>query len=196
MAEQAREREREAETEAARTRLYEPALYTYVIDELDRAMHGRVVIRHKERFWDMHRQANSMRYLSPHEPELKDTATHQWEVFLQVFPDRSGKHRHQGGLVIFILEGKGHTIIDGVRHDWKAGDLTMLPLVPGGVEHQHFNHDTEKPAKWIAFVYWPYKDYAGSQNTQLENSPLYDKWMERLAEREKQFGPVGKGAKK
>ena len=55
----------------------------------------------------MHRQANSKRYLSPLEPELEDTATHDWEVFLQIFPERSGRHRHQGGLVIFILEGEG-----------------------------------------------------------------------------------------
>lgn len=198
MADKTRVRERETEAEEANTRLYEPKLYEYVIDELGRSMHGRIIVHAKERMWDMHRQANSKRYLSPHEPELADTATHQWEVFLQIFPERSGKHRHQGGLVIFILEGEGHTIIDGVRHDWKAGDLTMLPLVPGGVEHQHFNHHPEKPCKWIAFSYWPYKDYAGSQNTQLENSPLYDKWMARLAEREAQFQAANskKGAKK
>jgi hypothetical protein len=187
MSDQVRTREIETGTEAENVRLYEPKLYEHTLDELDRAAHGQIVIKAKDRPWDMHRQANSKRYLSPLEPELKHTATQQWEVFLQVFPERSGKHRHQGGLVIYILEGEGHTIIDGVRHDWKAGDLTMLPLTPGGVEHQHFNHNPEKPAKWIAFVYWPYKYYAGSQTTQIENSPLYDRWMAREAERQKQF---------
>jgi len=96
MGDKTRQREREAEATTADTRLYEPKLYEYVIDELDRAMHGRIIIHAKERLWDVHRQANSKRYLSPHEPDLDDTATHQWEVFLQIFPDRSGKHRHQG----------------------------------------------------------------------------------------------------
>jgi quercetin dioxygenase-like cupin family protein len=187
MAERTRMRERETESEPSDTRLYEPKAYEYALDELDRAAHGKIVIKAKDRPWDMHRQANSKRYLSVHEPELKNTASHQWEVFLQAFTERSGKHRHQGGLVIFILEGSGYSIIDGVRHDWKAGDLTMLPLVPGGTEHQHFNGDPDRPVKWIAFIYHPFKDYAGSEMTQLENSPLYDKWMARLAEREQSF---------
>ncbi len=197
MAEQTRTRVRDAEAEDANTRLYEPKIYDYAIEEMDRAAHGRIVVKATERFWDMHRQANSKRYLSPLEPELKDTAVHDWEVFLQVFPERSGRHRHQGGLVIFVLEGVGHTIIDGVRHDWEAGDLMLLRMTPGGVEHQHFNHDPKKPAKWIALMYWPFFNYGGSEITQLETSPLYDAWMAKLAEREQAFsGPQkGKGKK-
>jgi len=87
--------------------------------------------------------------------------------------------------VIFILEGKGHTIIDGVRHDWEAGDLMLLKMTPGGVEHQHFNDDPERPAKWMALIYWPFFDVGGSEITQLENSPLYDAYMAKLADRER-----------
>jgi hypothetical protein len=103
VAEQSRTREREAEAEEANTRLYEPMIYDYAVKELDRAAHGRIVVKARDRKWDMHRQANSKRYLSPLEPELQDTAVSDWECFLQVFPERSGRHRHQGGLVIFIL---------------------------------------------------------------------------------------------
>ena len=44
---------------------------------------------------------------------------------------RSGKHRHQGGLVIYVLEGKGYSIVDGERKDWEKGDLVLLPMKPG-----------------------------------------------------------------
>jgi hypothetical protein len=193
VAEQSRTRERESEAEEANTRLYEPQIYDYAVKELDRAAHGRIVVKARDRKWDMHRQANSKRYLSPLEPDLQDTATQDWECFLQVFPERSGRHRHQGGLVIFILEGKGHTIIDQTRYEWEAGDLMLLKMRRGGVEHQHFNHDPEKPAKWIALMYWPFYDYGGSEITQLENSPLFDKWMAKVAEREAGFsGGSGK----
>jgi hypothetical protein len=190
MADRTRTRDRDADAESADTRLYEPKVYDYAVAALDRAAHGRIVVKAAERKWDMHRQANSKRYLSPLEPDLQDTASQDWEVFLQVFPEKSGKHRHQGGLVIFVLEGNGHTIIDATRYDWEAGDLMLLKMRPGGVEHQHFNHDPEKPAKWIALMYWPFYDYGGSEITQLENSPLFDKWMAKVAEREAAFaGP-------
>lgn len=184
MAEQTRARERETEADQENTRLYEPKDFQRAADDLVRAQVGRIVVRAKERPWDLFRQAKARRYLSPFEPELEDTARLEWDVFLQVFADRSGKHRHQGGLVIFILEGTGHSVIDDVRYDWEAGDLMLLKLTPGGVDHQHFNHDPEQPAKWIAMVYWPYFDYAGSEMTQLENSPLYDAYMAKLAERQ------------
>ena len=164
--------------------------------EMDRAASGRVVIKADDRMWDMHRQANSRHYLSPYEPELQDTATQWWEVFLQIVPERSGKHQHQGGLIIFILEGSGHTMMDGERYDWKAGDLVLLHMKPDGIVHQHFNHDPEKPAKWIAFAYMPFFDYGGSEFTQIENSPLYDKWMARVAEREAALGLGAKKSKK
>ena len=68
----------------------------------------------------------------------------------------SGKHRHQGGLLIYVLEGKGYSIVNGERKDWQKGDLVLLPMVPGGVEHQHFNVEPEKgAARWIAFINMP-----------------------------------------
>jgi len=171
MANKTRVRERDPEAEASDTRLYEPKQYEYVVEELDRAAHGRIVVHAVDRPWDGHRQGIAKRYLSPHEPELRDTATHQWEVSLQRASKRSGEHRHQGGPVMFVLEGVGHSVIDGVRHDWEAGDLVMLPLAAGGIEHQHFNHDPEHPAKWIAVAYRPFAKNAGSEITELEPSP-------------------------
>jgi hypothetical protein len=183
LAEFTRTREAEPEPQPGTTRLYEPQVYEYAIGVRERQRNGRVVVRDQDRPWDMHRQANSKRFLSPLEPELQDTITQDWEVFVNSFSERSGKHRHQGGVVIFVLEGKGYTIVDGERHDWEAGDLLLLPMKPGGVEHQHFCSDPSNPVKWIAFLYWPFIYFGGMELTQLESSPQYERYMAELQAR-------------
>ena len=65
-----------------------------------------------------------------------DTALHDWWVFMQDIRVHSGAHTHPGGLIIYVLEGAVHTVVDGVRHEWKEGDLLLLPIKPGGVEHR------------------------------------------------------------
>jgi hypothetical protein len=170
---------RSPEPEPSDIRLYEPKIYDHSFAVHDRMQDGRVVVRNSDRLWDMHRQANSKRYMSPLEPDLADTCLQNWEIFRQVFPDRSGRHRHKGGLVIFILNGRGYSVYDGERHDWEAGDLLLLPMTPGGIEHQHFNLDPDDPAEWIAFIYWPFFDHGGCEITQLESSPLYEAYLQR-----------------
>jgi len=87
--------------------------------------------------------------------------------------ERSGKHRHQGGLVIYVIIGKGYSVVDGERVDWQAGDLLLLPIKPGGVEHQHFNLQPGQDCRWIAFSYMPFFDHVASEFTQTELSPLF-----------------------
>ncbi len=48
---------------------------------------------------------------------------------------KSGNHRHYAEALFFILEGKGHEVHDGQRHDWEEGDLM---IVPPYCVHQHF----------------------------------------------------------
>ena len=96
-----------------------------------------------------------------------------WNIFVQDIKVHSGKHRHQGGLVIYILEGEGWSEVDGERHDWEAGDLLLLPIKPGGVEHQHFNTDPDTPCRWLAFIHWPTLDHLASPAEQLEDSPTW-----------------------
>ena len=185
--ERTRHVERSTEAEAVNERLRHPKTFDYVDAELERATHGQVVVRAKDRPWDVHRQAVIRYYLSPHEPELQHTANQEWDVFLQRLPDRSGKHRHQGGIIIFVVEGSGWSVLEGKRTDWEAGDLLFVPMNPGRVEHQHFNADPTKPASWIAFLYWPFFMHAGSEITQVENSPVFEAWMAKQAERDAAF---------
>jgi len=37
-------------------------------------------------------------------------------------------HRHTVEAVIYILQGKGHSVIDGIKYPWEAGDLICVPV--------------------------------------------------------------------
>jgi hypothetical protein len=153
---------------------YEQAIEQLVKDR-ERSFTGKVVVHGKDVPWQMARQAHYKMYLWPscYSHEQVETALDDWVVFVQNIKTHSGKHRHQGGLVIYILEGEGYTIVDGERHDWEAGDLLLLPVKPGGVEHQHFNRYNDKPAKWIAFISPALFEWGATEMVQIENHPDY-----------------------
>ena len=74
-----------------------------------------------------------------------------WAVFEHLIKNQSGRHRHQGGIIIYVLEGHGRTETDDVILEWKAGDLLLLPIKPKGSSHQHWNLDPSKGCRWVAF---------------------------------------------
>lgn len=147
------------ERERERVTTYDEAL------ERDRqsrgtAAAGKVVIHADERPWQITRQGKLKYFLMP---MYTDTVTGNWRVFAQEIHTHSGKHVHQGGLAIFILDGSGYTVMDGVRYDWQTNDLLLLPVQPGGIEHQHFNDDASKPVLWLATIYEPYRSAVASE---------------------------------
>ena len=85
-------------------------------------------------------------------PDITDTVLSTLMFLVQEIPpgSRSGVLKFQGGQVMFILEGKGHTLIDGVKYSWEARDVVSLPLKRDGIVVQHFNDDLDKPARFIA----------------------------------------------
>ena len=107
------------------------------------------VVRESELPLEVSRQGLMRWYLHP---SIKDTAISSYMFFQQEIPpgSRSGRLKFQGNQVMVILEGKGYTMIDGVKYPWKAGDLVSLPLRADGIIVQHFNTDPDKPAKFIA----------------------------------------------
>lgn len=140
--------------------------------DVARRNEGPVVVRRSDRELFQARQGKLLFYLCPN--NHRETALQAWRVFIQEIRTCSGKHRHAGGLTIFVLEGHGYTIVDGERWDWKKGDLVLLPMKVGGVEHQHFNlGPPEKPAVWIAMINMAIHDYLASDLEQIENSPDY-----------------------
>jgi hypothetical protein len=141
--------------------------------ERERSHTGEVVLKGRTRPFKLSRQGFVRHFLKPsrYTGEPVETALDSWIVFVQEVRNHSGKHRHQGGLVIYIIEGEGHSIVEGERLDWKTGDLLLLPLKPGGVEHQHFNKYPDKPVKWIAFIHTQIYEWCASEMVQIEKHP-------------------------
>jgi len=147
-----------------RTHPYEMMFQTFM-HRRHAAETGQVVIKGADLPWRQSRQGKSKYYLHI---EADDVAMRDWMVFRKEIFTESGAHTHQGGLVIYVLRGEGYSIFDGERLDWKVGDLLVLPVKPGGVEHQHFNTDPTGSSEWIAFVFLPFLHATGSMLTQVK----------------------------
>lgn len=77
-------------------------------------------------------------YLHPQLTEPNTRAIYFCE--LEIPPgSRSGKIRHQGGIVHFVVEGEGYTDLDGDIHAWERRDVIGLPPRPHGLVFQHVN---------------------------------------------------------
>ncbi|MDP2661142.1 MAG: cupin domain-containing protein [Dehalococcoidia bacterium] len=162
-----REKLRTRETEAQPRNDYE-AMYALYTEHRNRAGSGRVVVRGSEQPWQQARQGLIKYFLSY---VTHDAAVRHWALFLHDIRTHSGKHRHQGGIAIYVVEGRGWTVVDGVRYDWEEGDLILLPTKPEGVEHQHFNAEQGKPCKWLAMIHTYFGEAMGSLMEQKEVSP-------------------------
>jgi quercetin dioxygenase-like cupin family protein len=57
---------------------------------------------------------------------------------------KSQQHGHVNEAVFYVLDGRGYEIHDGIRYDWKAGDIA---IVHNNCVHQHNNADDHKPAR-------------------------------------------------
>ena len=57
----------------------------------------------------------------------------------------SHSHTHTEAM-LYVLEGKGYSLIDGARHDWQAGDAVHVP--PRMTHHGHFN-DSDSRARTL-----------------------------------------------
>jgi quercetin dioxygenase-like cupin family protein len=166
------ERTRLRERGALPENIYERCLKSRK-DTAERQRVGPVVIKPADREVEVSRQGRLLFYLEP--LTYKDTPLQQWRVFTHEVRTRSGKHRHQGGLVIYVIDGKGYSIVEGERVEWKKGDLLLLPMKIGGVEHQHFNTDPVKPAVWMAFIHLPIQEHLAHDLEQTEESPEFKK---------------------
>ncbi len=58
----------------------------------------------------------------------------------QVKKKRTLGHRHNIEAVIFILRGRGYSVIDGVQYDWEPGDFMCVPIFAW---HRHVNTSDE-----------------------------------------------------
>jgi hypothetical protein len=143
-------------------------VFANLAERRQRAKDGRIVIKASDAMWEQNRQGRIGYYL--HEL-VKDSALQDWRVFAHDIHTHSGRHTHQGGLVLYVTRGSGYTVVNGVRDDWSEGDLIVLPVLPGGCEHQHFNDDPDQSSEWFAFIFVPLQYATGALFEQRENSP-------------------------
>jgi mannose-6-phosphate isomerase-like protein (cupin superfamily) len=143
----------------------------------DQRLHCKVIVKKEDAFWEQSRQAFHGYYLNP--GNWEDHAVPGWFSFVHQLRTHSGKHVHQGGICLFVLKGKGHTVVDGVRHDWEEGDCILLPIKPGGVEHQHFNDNPEGPSEWLCLDFLPVHQLAGAADT--EQKEVHPDWKDKRA---------------
>lgn len=144
-------------------------------DWRERAFKRSIVIRNEDIEWEQNRQGRIKFFITRETDDKNLGVLRDWNVFLHDIKSHSGAHRHQGGLVIYVIEGEGYTEVDGVRKDWEEGDAVLLPLKPDGCVHKHFNKHPGKSAVWIAFIYSPYMDELGKWTEQKEVSPDFNK---------------------
>jgi hypothetical protein len=171
-----REAMREREVEASEVLKLRDARIQWNEEEARLAEQGRVVIKGKhipfflagQGYIKAYVQGGKITDIDPTWAALKTM-----HCFIHEIRTHSGRHVHQGGFSLFVLQGRGYTVVDGVRHDWEEGDLILLPIKPGGCEHQHFNLDPERPSRWLAMQHIPLWEMVGRIVVQRETNPDY-----------------------
>ena len=110
---------------------------------------GAWLIKGRDLPWENNRQGKMKWFLHP---ALDSTSIRSMIVFEQEIPPggRSGAQKTPGGSVLYILAGKGYTLLDGERHDWQAQDLVNIPIRAEGVVAQHVNADPLRPVRFIS----------------------------------------------
>ncbi len=78
----------------------------------------------------------------------------------------SGKHSH-GEEAIYIVQGKGCSVVDGLRYDWETGSCLFMPF---GSVHQHFNSGKDA-VRYISAMALPLERLVGmARLTQYEET--------------------------
>jgi glyoxylate utilization-related uncharacterized protein len=132
------------------------------------------VVKGKELEWEMNPQGKMKWYLHP---SLRDRIQ-TFLFYIQEIPPKSssGKQKHQGGKVVFILEGKGHSQIGDRTVNWGQYDYIGIPRMRDGIAYQHFNDDSKNPARFIVVEpnFYPILGMdMGAGFEQLEIAPEY-----------------------
>jgi quercetin dioxygenase-like cupin family protein len=135
--------------ERERTRAVDRGEYMQRLKE--QRLRGKVVIRGDELPWEQSPHSRAKFYTSW--TDWDTVSAPGWQSFVHDIREHSGRHRHQGGTPLFILEGSGRTEVDGRFFSWEAGDLVILPVKAGGCAHQHFNDSAVGSARWVALIY-------------------------------------------
>lgn len=88
-------------------------------------------------------QAWGKSYVRPWKGITQSLSMHMVELA----PEGTAKeHGHQNEAMMYILEGQGYEVHDGVEYPWEAGNLVVIH---GGCVHRHFSADPENPCRGL-----------------------------------------------
>ena len=99
-------------------------------------------------------------------------------------------HRHTVEAVIHWLSGYGHSIIDGIRYDWKPGDFICVPMFAW---HRHIN-ESDELALYVASTTGPLSMGLGRAVYEDERYPQYFVFAQQGEERLRALRPGGVGS--
>lgn len=145
--------------------------------ERKRIARAKMLVKGKELPLELNPQGLMKWYLHP----ANNSTAHKLVIFnVQEIPpkSRSGKQKYQGGMVIYVIQGRGYTVIDGTKYAWKAEDIVQLPIRADGIVFQHFNTSAKETARLICCepnLVGAVGVDRGSGFEQLEAAPEYDK---------------------
>lgn len=136
--------------------------------------------------WEMARQGLLKHLIN----EQMNTRMETVDAYMQIIPpgSRSGKHRHLAEECLYVLEGAGYDLHQDCdveitddyhwtpqdeikRFEWQAGDVVYVP--PNTI-HQHFNADSDRPARLISSTNRIFKHCGLNDLEQIENAPEYE----------------------
>lgn len=109
---------------------------------------GLTVIRGDEAPWEQS-PIGAVKWFT--HPLLRDRAISSLMIYEQKLPPggRGARMQYPGGMVVYVIEGHGHTVIDGQVFPWVKDTVIQLPLRPDGIVYQHVNDDPEHQARLL-----------------------------------------------
>jgi pyrroloquinoline-quinone synthase len=84
-----------------------------------------------------------------HKVDIVDLPSHTISMTIgHLAPNqRTRRHRHNYETIIYVLSGRGKTVIDDVEIEWSSGDALYIPCWS---YHHHVNVNSEADACYIA----------------------------------------------
>ncbi len=153
------------------------AMVDFVTSYTQARRQGKVLVKYQELDKFQGRQGFQEQYSSP--VTMGDLAASDWYIFGHVIREHTGQHVHQGGIPIFVTDGRGYSVVDGVKCEYKAGDMLVLPIKLGGCAHQHWNAEQDKPCYWLAFSFIPISIALANVIKQVVDHPDWADWVKK-----------------
>jgi quercetin dioxygenase-like cupin family protein len=101
-------------------------------------------------------------------------------LYIHQMPPNSYTETHKHGeAIVYVLSGRGYSIVEGERYDWKAGDCIF---VQPAIWHQHFNSDPEHVSQHMAIYIAPMRDriVRGAEFVDWKTEPDYRPSVDNL----------------